>query len=442
MGKVYINSIPVNNGVRLNGATPLDDRLVLSDISDVYISAENPKDCVLYGRIYKGAQISVYQTVDDVQKVVQLILEDDTPYIQGHPVTVTEQNIYQYWKNIERDAHEDIINNTYYHQTDAASTDSTLVPHGCMDIGVTPAELQTMTFSQILEKILFEFCKPSKQINSSFSISATGDYATGKAVEVGSTMPAATNLSNAYQAEVWYWVSKQDPNTHGDAAALSVKGTVEYMYNEIELASGGVPITDPSYTNKRVVDGINGYIYATCTQTAGTRPKDSRGNLKDPETGNYYANPITTKLTSSNIVSFTGAWYSYSNAGWTGTNLNTAWERRNTEPGEFKGNDAKDVVDNLLFYQTTVTLYFQWPSGAQGGSATAQFHVYCPDSYRIQTVKGANNTTPAYDIPATFELASTLMPITNSLGARGNFKNYTISHAAGITNMQIVFKKV
>ncbi len=55
MSKVYNNPIPVNNGVRLNGPAPLDDRLVLSDISDVFIDAESPYDCILYGKIYKGA---------------------------------------------------------------------------------------------------------------------------------------------------------------------------------------------------------------------------------------------------------------------------------------------------------------------------------------------------------------------------------------------------
>ena len=79
MSKVYNNPIPVNNGVRLNGPAPLDDRLVLSDISDVYISAATPKDCILYGKIYKGAQIIVYETIPgtDKKQAVELILEDE-----------------------------------------------------------------------------------------------------------------------------------------------------------------------------------------------------------------------------------------------------------------------------------------------------------------------------------------------------------------------------
>ena len=366
MSKVYNNPIPVNNGVRLNGPAPLDDRLVLSDISDVYISAATPKDCILYGKIYKGAQITVYETIlgTDKKKAVELILEDDSPYIiSDDPITVNASNIYQYWRNNAKEAHDESVYNTYYHRTDAATTDRTLVPHGCLDTGVTPDELQNWTFSQIIEKILFEFCKPAKRIDAAFSIAATGSYASGQAVEVGTPFPAANNLTNSYQAETWYWVSKQDSQTHGTVAALSVKGNVTYMYNTTASASGGIPITDSSYINKKAAEGVNGYLYATCAQTAGTRPEDSRGSQKDPDTGEYYANPITTTL-SSNVISFVGAWRPYSNAGWTGTNLNTAWNRRNTEPGTFKGNSVKDVVSDVLFYQNTVTVYFQWPSGA------------------------------------------------------------------------------
>ena len=436
MSKIYNNPIPVNNGVRLNGPAPLDDRLVLSDISDVYINAGTPNDCVLYGKIYKGAQITVYESIpgSDKKQAIELILEDDSPYIMGHPITVNAANIYQYWKNAAKDAHDESVYNTYYHRTDAATTDRTLVPHGCMDTGVTPDELQNWTFSQIIEKILFEFCKPEKRIDAAFSIAATGSYATGSAIEVGSPFPTTSNLSNSYQSETWYWISKQDPQTHGPVAALSVKGTVTYMYNTTASATGGIPITDESYASKKVVEGTNGYLYATCTQTAGVRPQDSRGSQKDPVTGNWYANPITETL-SSNVIQFTGAWRPYTNAGWTGTNMNTAWSRRTTEPGTFKGDSAKDVVSNVLFYQNSVTVYFQWPSGAQGGTDTAQFHVYCPDTYKISSANLANNNVATFDIPVSYNLSSTRVTITNSLGASGTFKNYTIGHSTGVTNV-------
>lgn len=82
---MFNNPIVVNNGVKLDGAFPIDDRFVLDNISDLYINTDSPNDCTLYGKIYKGAQLVAF---NDEGEAFGFILQDDSPYIQGHALTV------------------------------------------------------------------------------------------------------------------------------------------------------------------------------------------------------------------------------------------------------------------------------------------------------------------------------------------------------------------
>ena len=74
MARIYDNPIPVNNGVKVIGPAPQDDRLQLENLSDIFVNASNPEGCTLYGNIYQFAQV----VVADAQL---LILKDVTPYL-------------------------------------------------------------------------------------------------------------------------------------------------------------------------------------------------------------------------------------------------------------------------------------------------------------------------------------------------------------------------
>ena len=74
MARIYDNPISVNNGVKVIGPAPQDDRLQLENLSDIFVNASSPDSCTLYGNIYQFAQV----VVADAQL---LILKDITPYL-------------------------------------------------------------------------------------------------------------------------------------------------------------------------------------------------------------------------------------------------------------------------------------------------------------------------------------------------------------------------
>ena len=100
MGLIYTNPQKFNSGIHLNGATPLDDRLQINDISDIYISntTTGTAGCAIYGMAYDGMVISVVDPNHDHSKDVILIqLKDATPYKYGSPGEVNENNFTEYW---------------------------------------------------------------------------------------------------------------------------------------------------------------------------------------------------------------------------------------------------------------------------------------------------------------------------------------------------------
>lgn len=93
MATTYTNKIIFQDGIYVNGETPLDDRLVLNSVSDLYITA-GKKDCVLYQRAYKGMQITIF----DNGEPKEFILKDITPYQKANAVTVNASNYNTYWE--------------------------------------------------------------------------------------------------------------------------------------------------------------------------------------------------------------------------------------------------------------------------------------------------------------------------------------------------------
>jgi len=210
MARIYDNPIPVNNGVKVIGPAPQDDRLQLENLSDIFVNASSPEGCTLYGNIYQFATV----VVADAQL---LILKDVTPYLQGNKITVNEQNYLNYWKSFDKE----IFDSMYFDGGSDPDSQYTITPTGNLPSGTTIGQLETMTFSQILKQILFEFCTPHKIQDASFGASLTGNYASGKAVEVGAAYPTSANFSTTYAPEKWQWVSSVNSSVKGPEAALS-----------------------------------------------------------------------------------------------------------------------------------------------------------------------------------------------------------------------------
>ena len=210
MARIYNNPVSVNNGVKLNGPAPVDDRLQLDNLSDIFVNASNPEECTLYGNIYQFAPVVV-------GGAKLLILKDITPYLQGNKVTVNEQNYLNYWKSFDKE----IYDSMYFDGGSDSDSRSTITPIGNLPSGTTIGQLETMTFSEILKQILFEFYAPYKISNASFSASLKGDYGSGKAVEVGAPYPEPKDFITSYEPEKWQWVSQVNPSIKGPVASLS-----------------------------------------------------------------------------------------------------------------------------------------------------------------------------------------------------------------------------
>ena len=422
MARIYNNPVSVNNGVKLNGPAPVDDRLQLDNLSDIFVNASNPEECTLYGNIYQFAQV----VVGDAQL---LILKDVTPYVQGNNVTVNEQNYLNYWKSFD----EEIYNAMYFDGGSDSDSRYTITPIGNLPSGTTIGQLETMTFSEILKQILFEFYTPYKISSAFFSASLTGNYGSDNAVEVGVAYPTSANFSTSYVPERWQWVSQVNPSIKGPVASLSNQGTIKYYYNSTNSTTGGTEL--PSALVAK--EGINGYFYAEQAQNAGTHPVDSAGSAVDSH-GNYYANTRTDTLKSTTLT-FQAGWRVYSNATKTYASKSTAWAARNTNPGPYAGSDTKNPTTDLILFNDSHTYYFQWP----GNTTDAQvFYIYCPQTYKINSIHAASNTaTDTFDVESGVTQGSNVS-ITNTLGQTGTFKTYTVLKAAGITNVEVVFKKV
>lgn len=211
--RIYNNAISVNHGLKLDGPAPLDDRLVVDTMNDIYVDASNPEDCPFYGNLYAGAPIVVIENGE----AKFLILMNDEPYREGIKITVSAQNYLNYWKSIDKELYDSL----FFDGGSDPDSQYTITPTGTIPSGTTIGQLETMTLSEILKKILFEFVEPHKIQDSAFSASLTGDYAAGKAVEVGADYPTSANFSTSYKPEQWQWVSAVNSTVKGPVASLS-----------------------------------------------------------------------------------------------------------------------------------------------------------------------------------------------------------------------------
>ena len=91
---LYKNIQDFNDGIRLKGQTPLDDRLVANDISDLYLAVATASTHDLYNRAYRGLTVTVVSTNDIY------ICTDATPYTPATVSVVKASNFGQYWKRV------------------------------------------------------------------------------------------------------------------------------------------------------------------------------------------------------------------------------------------------------------------------------------------------------------------------------------------------------
>ena len=465
--RLYDNPISVNNGIKLDGPAPWDDRLVLESIETVFVEEGAESNCTLYGNAYKGMPVSVYA---EDGHVLVLILQNDAPYIQGAHIRVDAENYLNYWVSSDKlldDATRFAVDSSYY-------PDRTVSDHGTISSGTAMADLVGLTNSEIIRQMLYEFYTPNKVEDEEVTLrfrtaEETGKiYDYSKVIEVGAPYPQPDDFDYIYNSERWNWISNQAQGVQGRGWDLSELDDVQIYFNNTNNPRNGMPIDSKClcekigtcayarstgitcqdicpfyqyYRQLKVEEGQNGYFYAVAKQLDGEHPQDSNGSIwKDEEGGEYYADTIHDEATSDSIF-FTGGWAVASNAPKTYTKIEDAWAARNDNPETEEGwEDDVNWFHEVILFDEEHTAFFQWPMYTK----TAQkFLIFCPDSYVIDKIFAASN--PASNV---FELESKATQleyykeVTNDYGESAAFRQYEIQKNSGITNVMVTFKKV
>ena len=352
-------------------------------------------------------------------------------------------------------------------------SETMLTKHGGLEIS-SVGDLEKLTVSEVLGRILFEDAKPVKLSDTSAYIRFADTYSSTKYIEVGSNYPRpdGSDFVIDFIPEKWQCV-KSDNSSYGDVQIATQKTTVRYflydmehpwkpghgtsdLLNIYELTSEGY---HEHYEQDKVDDGDKSQYYAYVSYTGTENIKDSDGNDSYVDNnGNtvYYRNvsAIDTSTRTVNTLRYTGSdstidkdeysasltliagWKIYTNA--SDVSTNSIWNDRYIEPAvAFRGNN--EMIDTTIFSGNNVKFYAKWP-----GETTEEqkFYVYVQNSYKIGNIGGAHDTIKD---DWTAELGSNLVSsditITNGNQVNGTYKKYEITKSAGITNAEITIIK-
>ena len=429
MGKYYHNAVKVNNGLVLDGQTPIDDRFVFESIRDLFLDPASPQLCELHTNAYRGLTVACLgdTTGAETGKVYILTLIDDTPYTKGSEASVNASNYTTFWRSEK----------TYEAASDLADSDKVVGYYGDAT-GLTAEQLQTMSVSDILSKVLFEYCAPSKVSDPALTIAYHSGNKYLSAVEVGTELPKSSDLKNTFVADVWKWQSQYASQySHAakgaDQVLCSTDGTVTYYLRKNSEDVALDPLTD------KVVEGTsaNGVIVAKKPYTRAADAKDSRESAVNPTTGEYYHRGASGTAESGTLA-ITGAWKPWANSGSSYTSASAAWSDKNKAVSGYTASGHVGV--DSLFDASSETFYVRFPAATTDAQP---FYVWCPNSYTIKSVMAANEAVQnVFDHEWNYTAMGT-ENFTNSLGVTGTFKKYSIAKpdGGGLLSVAVTFIK-
>lgn len=431
MGKYYHNAVRVNNGLVLDGQTPIDDRFVFQSVRDLFINPESPQLCELYTNAYRGLIVACFGDAEGTlyeDRVFALTLVNDAPYTKGSVTEVNASNYKDYWKSIGGS----------FDGTDDLTPTDTVVGYYGDATGMSVQEFKDMRMDEIMSKILFEYCAPVQVSAPNLTINYKSGNKYNNAVEVGTLLPKSTDLTNTFTADVWKWQSAHiDKYSHaakGDNQVLcSTNGTVTYY-----LRANNVD-TELDSLSETVQEGSadNGVIVAKKIYTRVADAKDSRESAINPTTGEYYHRGAGGTAESGTLI-ITGAWKPWANTGSSYTSASTAWADKNKAVSGYTASGHLSV--NSLFDAATETFYVRFPAATTDAQP---FYVWCPNSYTIQSVKAANEAVQnVFDQDWTYSAMGT-EDFENSLGVTGTFKKYSIAKpdGGGLLSVAVTFSR-
>ncbi len=436
MGYTYNGKQVINNTLKLNGHAPIDQRTVIDNVADVYISVSNQSACSLFKNAYKGMVVS---TFDADGNVVILSLKNDAPYrVDNTTLSVTADNYLDYWTEISENAiSAEITAATYFQGGDMADTMETLVKHGCLPARTTIADLESMTISDIIKAILFEVVEPTRDASSGPKATISWQNYTPPR-EVGTELPTSANINLSFTSDIYKNIASTGEVLNTFSLNKLNRDNSQFYYGTT-TGDINVDMSSEDYTaikNGFVQEGTF-YVRAVASFDKNQDATNSVGAIKVPG----YAG--TVAATPANI-SFVGAYKVLSNALHQYTNKSTAWSK----VGIRETKDSTGWVDTTINYQDTVaaplvtasgvTVYYKWPSGT---NASDVFKVYVPSGYRISSVKVASDTaTDTYNTDWQFTKTSQTrndIKTSTQRGANATYEVYTITKADSMTNVEV-----
>lgn len=431
MGYSYKGKQVINNTLKINGHAPIDQRTVIDNISDVFITLSDTSACPLYKNAYKGMVVS---TFDESGNVVLLSLKNDAPYrVDNTTLEVDAENYLTYWTEInESNISTEIIEATYFQGGDTPDTLATLVPHGCLDEGTTIADLETMTISEILKEILFETVEP-KRVDSTApkATIAWQSYTTPR--EVGSAMPTTSNIKINFTADTY-------KNTASNGTLLNtftlnkLNTSNSKFYFGASSSAINTDMSSETYANlvSNYVQPGTFYVRAEVAYDAYQDAKNSVGVVRHAGYGGT--------VNSTSNITFVGTYKILSNALHTYTNKSTAW----SHVSDRETKDSTEWVDTKIDYSgaplvsASATVYYKWPSGT---NAADVLKVYVPQGYKITSVKVASDTaTDTYNTNWSYTKTEEIrndIPTSSGNGPIGSYQVYTIVKADSMTNVEV-----
>ncbi len=374
----------------------------------------------------------------------------------------------------------------------------TLEDFGGIKKGTSIAELEQVTVSEVVAKLLFRDASLNPKEETQSYIKFTDNYIRTNGItkedsidgvqyiEIGAPYPLLEDFETVFVPDTWQL--EVDGKPVGEPQILQEWINTSYYINDKQHpwdAHGHhddshpedhwdiYPVLDyggymEHYNNYRITDGDESVYYGIIHFQGIANAKDQYGHetyVDDEGHVHYYKRGESGEVQSTNYLCFTGeeyttnptyrdqdvsliyslapAWRIYSNATESYNDEIIAWDSRNIEPEMSFVEDSKNPIGALAINGRPV--YLKWNSHTKHYE---HFYVYLPDNITIENVAaahdGANyewsarcNHWQVYDEET--ELPKKV-EITNRFNVTSLYNVYEIQKSAGITNVRLYLK--
>ena len=440
MGYLYTGEQILNNTLKINGHVPVDRRMVVESISDIFITAGHKNQCELYTNAFTGMVVSTFEGTGADRHAILLTLKDHTPYtVDDTTTSINADNYRDYWTEInESSITEEITAATFFQGGDDEKTRATLVKHGSLPAGTTIEQLEGMTLSELFKNILFEVITPTVSVPNASATASWRNYST--AYEVGSALPAVTNVTIGF-------TSKQYQNIASDGTVVKTFHLSKYNpeTTTLEYIPSGQTSTTIMMGTATTENGVytmfkaSNYVLEGVQKVVATVKADPFENAVTSDGKTVVANAVSSTITKELI--FTGCYRVFSNALHTYTSISEAWDASKVEEDAATTAWDENAKKSASLANGRTTMYFKWPSGTL---ANTKFKVYVPSGYVIESVLAADDfATDKFNINMNFtqQSGTTSIGTTTGHGTAGTYSTYVIEKSEGTTNVQIIIKK-